>query len=46
MILIKIKNIATAIYLKLDAFENMYVSVACRLGLGDTFFLINFKTLN
>ena len=33
----KIENIAIEIYLELDAFENMYVSVACRLGLLDTF---------
>ena len=31
--LIYFKNIAIDIYLELDGFENMSVSVACRLGL-------------
>ena len=33
----KIKNIETEIYLELNAFENMPVSVACRLGLAELF---------
>ena len=41
----KIENITIEIYLKQDAFENMSVSVACRLGLADTFccLLVLFK---
>ena len=43
----KIKNIAIKIYLKLDAFENIF-TVACCLGLADTFccFFMNFITHN
>ena len=37
-ILMIIKNIKVEIYLKLDAFENISVSIGCRLGLADTFF--------
>ena len=33
----KLKNIAIEIYLELDAFENMYLSVAYRLGFADAF---------
>ena len=33
----KINNIETVIDLELDAFENMSVSVGCRLGLANTF---------
>ena len=33
----KIKNIETEIYLELNAFENMPVSEACRLGLAEIF---------
>ena len=41
----KIKNIAIEIRLELDAFENMSVSVACRLELADTlcYSLVLFK---
>ena len=33
----KITNIAIDINLELDAVENMFVRLACRLGLADTF---------
>ena len=46
--LYKKSNIAIDIHLKLDVFKNISVSVACRLGLANTFccFLINSITLN
>ena len=33
----KINNIAIVVYLKLDAYENMYVSVTFRLSLADIY---------
>ena len=44
--MIKLKNIAIEIYLELDAFENISVSVPCRLGLADTFCCFFYKFYN
>ena len=45
-LLMKVMNTSTEFYLQKDALENMYVNVACRLGLVDTFCCLQvlFKT--